>query len=562
MTSVDPFLPKTRTAYFSMEMALAPHMHTYSGGLGVLAGDTARSCADLELPVVFVTLISRMGYLRQEISASGEQIDHPDPWEPRDWAEPLDAMVAVRIRQRPVWIRPWLHVVVSPNGGKVPVLLLDTDLEQNSPSDRRVTDVLYGGDAEYRLMQEIVLGIGGERVLHALEFEIETFHLNEGHAALLSATLLRRYPVAGAPSGVLQYDAARVREQCVFTTHTPVEAAHDKHDYGLVRQLLDDFISVDQLKIVAGDDALNMTCLALRLSGYINGVAERHAALTQRQYPEFHIREITNGVHAASWVHPVLAPLFHEVAPGWQHDPIELANADRISSEKLWRAHQAAKEDLTREVKRLTGKTLSLDVPIIAFARRMTGYKRPDLIFADMSRVRSIAQRRPFQIVIAGKAHPADFGGKQKIREIHDAIETLSDLIPCAFLPDYDLQLARIMVAGADVWLNTPLPPLEASGTSGMKAAMNGVLNLSVLDGWWLEGWVEGETGWAVGEDGAPPDTHARLLYEKLEQVVLPMYADRADEWLRMMKHSISKIGSRFNSQRMMRRYASEAYLR
>ena len=564
MTSIDPFLPNTRIAYFSMEIALRPEVHTYAGGLGALAGDTARSCADLELPIVFVTLMSREGYLRQEIAPDGSQIDHPDPWEPRDWAVPLDAKVAVRIEGRAVWVRPWLYPLVSPGGGTVPVLLLDTRLDENDPADRAITDRLYGGDDEYRLKQEIVLGIGGERALHALGFEISTWHLNEGHAALIGAELLRRYPHAeGRVQGDgLRYDIDPVRAQCVFTTHTPVGAGHDKFDYDLVTRLLGDFLPLDQLRPLAGADHLNMTCLALSLSGFVNGVARRHAETAKRMYPGFRIREITNGIHIGSWAHPAIAGLLHEVAPSWAHEPEELVNADRIEDGALWKAHGAARADLVASVADRTGMRLSAEVPILAFARRMTGYKRPDLLFHDLDRLREIARRNPFQIVIAGKAHPRDNSGKELIRAVHRHLGALAGDIPAAFVPNYDLALARQMVAGADIWLNTPLPPYEASGTSGMKAGLNGVLNLSVLDGWWLQGWIEGETGWAIGDDSEESADHAAALYRKLGETALPLwYGDRTG-WLRMMKESISKIGCRFNSQRMMRRYASEAYLR
>jgi glycogen phosphorylase len=563
MAPIDRFLPRTRIAYFSMEIALRPEMHTYSGGLGVLAGDTARSCADLDLPVVFVTLISREGYLRQEIDPEGRQIEHPDPWEPRDWTTPLDAMVAVRIEGRAVWVRPWLHVLSVPSGAAVPVLLLDTRLEQNAPADRAITDRLYGGDEVHRLKQEIVLGIGGERVLRALNFAPTTWHLNEGHAALLATALLRQYPRDSEPGeGGLRFDATRVRERCVFTTHTPVEAGHDRFDYALVERLLGDFLPVDQLKLLAGPDRLNMTRLALGLSGFVNGVARRHAETTRRMFPAYRIRAVTNGVHAASWVHPAFARLFAGVAPDWCHEPELLANADQLADTAVWDAHQEAKAELLAAVERLTGTRMRPDLPLVGFARRMTGYKRPDLMFSDLARLRRIARDLPLQVLMAGKAHPRDTGGLALIRDVHGRMRALAGAVPSAFLPNYDMDLAKLLVAGSDVWLNTPLPPLEASGTSGMKAALNGVLNLSVLDGWWVEGCIEGATGWAIGRDGGDDGEHARALYDKLEGTVLPLYRDDRARWTWMMKEAISKIGSRFNSQHMMRRYASEAYLR
>jgi starch phosphorylase len=564
MSRVTPFLPKTRIAYFSMEIALRPEMHTYSGGLGVLAGDTVRSCADLSLPVVFVTLASREGYLRQILDADGAQTSAPDPWELADWAEPLEAMIGLPIAGRTVWVRPWLYVHHSDTGGAAPVLLLDTRLEQNDPADRGITDRLYGGDEEYRLKQEIVLGIGGMRLLHALGFSNGTFHMNEGHSALLAAALLCRYPHAFGENRAdgLGFDTDRVRERCVFTTHTPVEAGHDKFDYALVERVLGELLPVDQLRLVGGADRLNMTLLALNLSGFVNGVAERHAATAQRMYPRVQIREVDNGIHAASWVHPAKAALFDKVARNWRHEPEELVNADLIDSEELRAAHQTAKAELLDEIEARSGRKLDPELPLIAFARRMTGYKRPDLLFEDLERLRAIARKHPFQLVMAGKAHPADLPGQALIRDIHGHMRALAGDVPAVFLADYEMALARKLVSGADIWLNTPLPPLEASGTSGMKAGANGALNLSVLDGWWIDGWIEGDTGWAIGADGGDPARHAADLYDKLEGTVLPLYYDDKPGWLRMMKESMAKIGSRFNSQRMMRRYASEAYLR
>jgi starch phosphorylase len=444
----------------------------------------------------------------------------------------------------------------------VPVLLLDTRLEQNDPADRAITDRLYGGDEAYRLKQEIVLGIGGERLLHALGFEIETYHLNEGHAALLTAALLRRHPHAGdrPAESALGFDADQVRERCVFTTHTPVEAGHDRFAYALAERQLD-LIPIDQLKLVAGADRLNMTRLALNLSGYVNGVALRHAETTRQMFPGYRIRAVTNGVHVPSWAHPAFGRLFQGMAPDWGHDPEQLAIADQLPDADVSAAHNEAKSELIAEVKLRTGFQLQPDLPLLAFARRMTGYKRADLIFTDPERLRAIHRRHPFQIVMAGKAHPRDEGGKVLIQRLHACLRELPD-IPMAFVPGYDMALARTLVSGADVWLNTPLPPMEASGTSGMKAAVNGVLNLSVLDGWWIEACIEGVTGWAIGMDDRRDDDDALQLYEKLENAVLPLYQDDRSRWVWMMKQAISKVAPRFNSQRMMRRYASEAYLR
>ncbi len=570
--TIGPFLNQVRIAYFSMEMALRPEMHTYSGGLGVLAGDTARSCADLGLPVVFVTLLSRQGYLRQEIDADGNQVEHADPWNPADYAAPLRAKVAVLLEGREVWVRPWLHVLSSPIGARVPVLLLDTDVDENSPEDRRLTDRLYGPGADYRLKQEAVLGIAGLRVLQALGFDVRTHHLNEGHAALLALDLLRRYPRQPDQigPGAMNYRLTPVRQACIFTTHTPVEAGHDRFDYGLFENVLRGYVETDQVRRLAGEDALNMTRLALNLSGFVNGVARRHAQTTERMFPGYDIRAITNGVHLPTWAHPAMRELFNEHFPAWAHEPEVMVRADQLPAARIWTAHRQAKDDLVAEVARRTGTTLDPGLPVIGFARRMTAYKRPDLLFTDLQRLKRIHARHPFQVVLAGKAHPSDGPGKALIHRIHQHVRELAPELTMVFVPNYETALAKYLVSGVDVWLNTPTPPLEASGTSGMKAALNGVLNLSVLDGWWLEACVEGVTGWAIGRDGdargdhaeGPAAANAEDLYTKLEHVVLPLFHHDRERWIWMMCQAIGKIACYFNTQRMMRRYAAEAYIR
>lgn len=565
--SIGPFLGKTRVAYFSMEIALHPDMHTYSGGLGVLAGDTARSAGDLELPMVFVSLISSQGYLRQTLDENGWQDSTQDPWPLEAFAVPLRAKIALPINGREVWIRSWLHILRSPIGHDIPVLLLDTDLPENDPRDREITHHLYGGDAEYRLRQEIVLGIGGLRLLSALGFSrIKTYHMNEGHAALLALDLLRRYPRPPDQIGDLdlKYDVGPVREMCIFTTHTPVEAGHDVFSYDLVNELLPDYIEHDQLHLLSGMDQLNMTRLALTLSGFVNGVAQRHARTTREMFPGYRIRAITNGVHLPTWAHPAFARLYNEHYPAWGLEPEVLTQADQLPGTLIWDAHTEARNDLIRLVGETTGVALDPTRPIIGYARRMTSYKRPELLFTDLERLRAINRRYPFQVVLSGKAHHRDEQGKRHIQNIFNHIRELAGEIPVAFIPNYEAGVASALVPGVDVWLNTPVPPMEASGTSGMKAALNGVLNLSVLDGWWIEACLEGVTGWAIGEDSGNGAARASAenLYFKLEECVLPLFHEDREAWIRMMKQAISKIAPIFNSQRMMQRYASEAYIR
>ncbi len=561
---LNPFLPRTHIAYFAMELAIRPEMHTYAGGLGVLAGDSARSAADLELPMVFVTLASRAGYFRQQIDPDGRQRELPDRWDPALWCSPLDAMSVVTIEGRQIWIRPWLYVHAATGGHQIPILLLDTDLEQNSKADRTLTHYLYGGDDAYRMKQEIVLGIGGIRVLRALGFDIDTYHLNEGHAAFLTLDLLGHFakPRGKGDRGGTPSEIAEVRERCVFTTHTPVEAGHDRFSYDLFTRLLPDLVGLNELKRLAGRDQLNMTRLALSLSGYVNGVARMHADTTARMFPGHRIHAVTNGIHLETWAHEAFARLYTARIPHWRQEPAMLVRAIELSEDEVWDCHRTAKSDLIARVKETAGVSLDPEVPIICFARRVTAYKRPTLLLSDLDRLAAIAARHPFQVVMAGKAHPHDSGGKKMIAELHQVMRRLKGKIAGAFLPNYDMDVARACVAGADVWLNTPVPPMEASGTSGMKAALNGVLNLSVLDGWWPEACIEGVTGWAIesGDGSKPPDGAA--LYDKLGGTVLPLFYDQPGRWRWMMKRAIGYVPNYFNTHRMMRRYAVEAYLK
>lgn len=568
MSPLENFLHEPRVAYFSMEIALESAIPTYAGGLGVLAGDTLRAAADLELPMVAVSLVSRGGHFRQRIDADGRQVEEPSPWEPHDHAVPLAAKVALTLEERTVWVTGWLYVLQSHLGGSQPVLLLDTDLEENCAEDRRITHQLYGDDGPNRLKQEAVLGIGGVRLLQALGFEIRQYHMNEGHSALLGLELLRRHAHRAEElrPGESPYDLPLVRGLCCFTTHTPVEAGHDRFDHGLVQRVLDDFIPLAMVKQLGGEDALNMTLLALNLSEYVNGVAQRHAEVSRRMFPGYRVHAVTNGVHPHTWTAPPLRALYDRYLPGWCHEPELLVRADCcIPPAALLEAHAQAKQALIERVKQRTGTQLHPRVPILGFARRMTAYKRPDLLFADLARLKAIAAERSFQVVLAGKAHPRDSGGKRLIEQLHRHIRELSGTVALAFIPDYDMEIALELVSGSDLWLNTPLPPMEASGTSGMKAAFNGVPSLSVLDGWWVEGCIEGVTGWAVGsatETGHEAD--ATVLYDKLEQTVLPLYygyETTPGGWVKVMQGAIAKNASFFNSHRMMRRYATEAYI-
>lgn len=572
MNSIHEFTVEPMIAYFSMEIGIKNDIPTYSGGLGVLAGDTIKSSADLKIPLVAVTIISRKGYFAQEIDPTGWQREKAVEWDPAKYMELLPEKVKVKIEGRDVYVQAWLYVVVSPTGGKVPILFLDTDCHENAPEDRGITDYLYGGDSTYRIKQEAVLGIAGVRMLLALDFHIKKFHMNEGHAAFLVIELLHRFKrdIESVWDERSIWDIARVRDLCVFTTHTPVEAGHDKFPYQVVKQVLGDILPLDVLKDLAGKEHLNMTLLALNLSKYVNGVAKKHGEVSKQMFPGYHIHAITNGVHTFTWTCEDMARLFDKYIPGWANEPELFVRSGNIPELELWEAHREAKRKLLEYVRQATGVELDLNVLTIGFARRATAYKRPHLLFHDIERLIRISEKGKIQVIYSGKAHPHDDPGKRLIQDIHRFRDRLRDKVPIVFLPGYNMDIALRLVSGVDVWLNTPLRPLEASGTSGMKAAHNGVVNFSVLDGWWIEGHIEDFTGWSIGP--APVETaHPRSsdaedaldLYDKLENKIIPRYYNPdKSPWARMMKNAISKNAYYFNSHRMMRRYVTEAYIR
>lgn len=556
-------------AYFTMEIALDSGMPTYSGGLGVLAGDTVRSAAELKVPMVAVTLLHRKGYFRQKIDASGWQHEEPCDWDIGRHLEEQSLRVSVTIEGRTVAVRAWKHEVRAPGGFSVPVFFLDTDLPENAAYDRTLTHYLYGGDSCYRICQEVVLGIGGVRMLRALGCTgLTRYHMNEGHAALLGLELLDESARRAGRSTFTHDDVESVRRQCVFTTHTPVASGHDQFPLDLVTRVLGRAEVTGMHEVFCFDGTLNMTFLALNLSHFINGVAKKHAETSQLMFAHYKIDSITNGVHAATWTSPPFQELFDRHIPGWREDNFSLRFAHSLPLTEIWDAHQAARRLLAERVRLATGVTLDPHVLTLGFARRATAYKRSDLLVSDVERLKRVAATAgPLQIIYGGKAHPNDGQGKETIQRIIRVRERLGPDIAMVYLPDYDLELARLMVAGVDVWLNTPQPPMEASGTSGMKAALNGVPSLSVLDGWWIEGWIEGCTGWAVGEscamDRSHPDRNAcdaAALYDKLEHVVIPLFYRDRDRFTEVMRHSISLNGSFFNTQRMVSQYVIKAY--
>jgi glycogen phosphorylase len=557
--------PASNIAYFSMEICLEQAIPTYSGGLGVLAGDTLRSAADLKLPVVGVTLLHRKGYFRQHIDEHGNQTEGPVEWRPDEILKELPGLTTITIEGRDVLVRAWQHTIRGVTGHEVPVLLLDTALPQNSEYDRTLTDSLYGGDSQYRLCQEIVLGMGGAQLLRANGTLGDTrFHMNEGHSALLSASLLDWQLDGRKAFELTEDDLEAVRRQCVFTTHTPVPAGHDRFPGDLVRRVLGDetFQLLEAAKVLENGE-LNMTLLALRLSRFVNGVAMKHREVSLAMFPGFPVDSITNGVHAGTWTSPAFQALLDRRIPEWRTDNNYLRYAVGLPLAEIRAAHMEAKKDFIAEVGDRTGVQLDPNIFTIGFARRATPYKRADLMFADTSRLAQLAEQvGPMQIVFGGKAHPHDGGGKDLIRRIHKAAEELKGRVSVVYLENYEMAIAAKMVAGVDIWVNNPMKPLEASGTSGMKAAMNGVPSLSVLDGWWIEGHIEGVTGWSIGsaESEGDQSKDAQDLYLKLERVILPLFYGLPFAYAEVMRSAIALNGSFFNTQRMVEQYVRNAY--
>jgi starch phosphorylase len=551
-------------AYLSMDVAANSAIPTYSGGLGVLAGDMLRSAADLEIPMVAVTLLHRKGYFDQRLDARGNQLESPSKWSPERYLKRLPTRVSVFLEGREVYVGTWQYSFVGVTGQSVPLFFLDTDLEENNSTDRSITDFLYGGDERYRLCQEAILGLGGVAMLRALGYaDVQVFHMNEGHSALATLALMEERAKI-AQRRFSESEVETVRRQCAFTTHTPVPAGHDRFSAELVGRVLGEERASALNQICVMNGSLNMTELALRCSGFVNGVSMRHGEVSRAMFPNHSIDAITNGVHAITWTAAPMAALFDRALPEWRRDNCFLRYAIGVPLAEIRQAHSQAKKELLQQVRWLTGIQLDEKVFTLGFARRATAYKRGDLLFTDLERLKRVARRGgPLQLVYAGKAHPRDDGGKAIIRRIFEAAAALASDVRVVYLENYDMALGKLICSGVDVWLNTPLRPQEASGTSGMKAALNGVPSLSVLDGWWIEGHIEGVTGWSIGDASTTENdskAEATSLYEKLEQVILPLYYKEPDGFARVMRSAIALNGSFFNTQRMISQYVRNAY--
>lgn len=558
--SIDFDLSSRTIAYFSMEIALSPQLPTYSGGLGMLAGDTLRSAADASAPLVAISLVYRRGYFRQQLSDVGQQTEADVPWDPASL--PLAGpSISINIQGRSLQLRAWRYDVIGATGHIVPVFLLDSDIEGNDPWDRRLTDHLYGGDTYYRLCQEAILGLGGIALLQALGATPEVYHMNEGHAALLTIALLEERLNGRTLAEVTDADRAAVRQRCVFTTHTPVPAGHDQFGLDQMNQVLGPERGA-AIEAAGGlhNGLLNMTYLALCLSRYVNGVAMQHGKVSQYMFPEYKVHSITNGVHAATWMAPSFQELLDDEIPEWRTDNNYFRSVYGIDPARISACHLKSKHRLFAWLARRTGHYFNPSVLTLGFARRVATYKRAGLLLHDPERLCTLAEKiGGLQILYAGKAHPADNAAKALIRDVYAAAAKLnSGSLKIFYIENYDWELGALLTQGVDVWVNTPRRPYEASGTSGMKAALNGVPSLSILDGWWIEGCAENTTGWAV-DDAETEEIEANNLYNKLEKSVAPLWAN-PNAWARLQQHCIGINGTFFNTQRMFSQYVANAY--
>lgn len=522
-------------AYFSMEVGIKPEIKTYSGGLGVLAGDTLKSAADLGENFVAVTLLYRDGYFSQELN-DGWQEERNQGWDYEELLEDTGETCEIEIHGRHVKFKIWKYTVEGEDG-EVDVLFLDTGLEENIDEDRMLTARLYADGDRVRLGQETLLGIGGVRALEELGYSPDYYHMNEGHSALLT----------------IEADGKKV-----FTTHTPVPAGHDEFEQDLVEDVLG--IRSDNFDI---GGKLNMTELALKHANYSNAVSDKHQEVSERMFPDYEFEGVTNGVHSISWTCDNFQKIYSKYIDNWRNDPQRLTRAFKIPDKELWNAKKEAKRELSELLNDKTGRELDADKLTVGFARRSTAYKRPELIFKDLDKLEKLGKKYDgFQLVFGGKAHPKDTQGKEIISRIIQYSGMLEH-VDVHFIPDYGMHDALRMVAGCDLWLNNPVRGQEASGTSGMKAAHNATPQLSTLDGWWIEGHIEDITGWAVGEDYVEEEEEdvvdSESIYRKLDHI-LSIYHNDRKKWIEIMKNCIAVNASYFNTHRMVKEYMAEAY--
>ena len=539
-----------KIAYFSAEIGLSSSLPTYSGGLGVLAGDHIKASADAGIEMLGISLLYKEGYFKQLLDKEGNQKEEYPRFELGDHLSLLPDKFSIKIRGREVWIQAYEYLHTSETGHIIPIYFLDTDIDENISEDRMITLRLYSGDKNHRILQESILGFGGIRFLDAYDFDsIEKFHMNEGHSSFLTLALLEKY----------NKNEEKVKSMCHFTTHTPVAAGHDNFSTERCSNILNSLMPNDLNLPSIKDNRLHMTELGLYYSNTANGVSKLHGKVAQDQFPDFDIDYITNGVYHPHWIGDSFAQLFDDYFKNWKIDPNLLLNVDNIDNEKIISAHKQQKDELINYANLFTENKLSSDVLTIGFARRAAEYKRAGLIFSNIEKLIEIGSGK-IQMIFSGKAHPNDIKGKQIIKEVVNNANQLVDEVNIVFLENYNMHLGRLITSGVDLWLNTPIRPNEASGTSGMKAALNGVPNLSVIDGWWAEGCKDNENGWAIGSPDSCNDiADAESLYFKLENQIINTFYNDKIKWIQIMKNSI-KTGVDFTAHRMVNDYKDKFY--
>jgi starch phosphorylase len=538
-------------AYFSAEIGISSSLPTYSGGLGVLAGDHIKASGDIGLNMCAITLLYREGYFKQRIDEEGIQTETYPRFDPYPLLKKLDVRFTLRLRARDVWIQVYRFDYVGHGGHAVPIYFLDTDVEENIKDDRIISQRLYSGNKDHRILQEAILGFGGTKLLDELgQNDIKKYHMNEGHCSFLVLHLLEKF----------NGDMEKVKSLCHFTTHTPVPAGHDHFSESRVKKLLRGLLPENlKLPSLVQNGRLHMTELGLYFSGTANGVSALHGDVAQDQFPWSNIDFITNGVHHSYWMGSPFKRVYDQYVPEWRANPECLLKIDDIADDVIWNAHQERKQYLLGYANSQVSKALDGDTLTIGFARRAATYKRAQLLFHDMDRLESLGAEK-IQVIFSGKAHPKDHEGKEVIRQIVSKSKAMFGKVKIIYLENYNMWLGRMITSGVDVWLNTPLRPNEASGTSGMKATLNGVLNLSVLDGWWAEGCKNGVNGWAVGDPEHPDDEKdADHLYFVLENSVIPTFYNDRNKWISMMKEAI-KTGVDFTAHRMIMEYNQKFY--
>ena len=526
-------------AYLSAEVGFESGLHTYSGGLGVLAGDHIKSAADAGLDLVGCTLLYREGYGRQHLDEMGNQTETFGEINPQEYLADTGVVISLPLDGTILYSKIWMYSIKG-----LPTYFLDTRHPDNSHGHASLGNRLYGGDDSTRIRQEYLLGVGGIRALQALGHEITGLHLNEGHCTFAMLEMLHQ-----------GWSREKLRQRCLFTTHTPVPAGHDRFDWRDVEDVLGELLPNDAQDLVDDEQSCSMSHLAVALAGQVNAVSNLNAYVASGMFDGTHIHPITNGVHHETWTSPSMSHLYDEYLKGWRSDPTTLAHAGRIPDTALMNARRDARSVLRDLVRVSTGVEFHEDRLTIGFARRFATYKRANLVFSDLDRLREIGAGN-IQFVFAGKAHPRDEGGKQLIRDIFEGAAQLVDEIPVAFLEDYSMDTGLAMTSGVDIWLNNPIRPMEASGTSGMKAAMNGVPNCSILDGWWPEACEHGVNGWGIGEGEDERDDvrDATAVYDTLEQEVLAAWNDGPEHWNNLMRASIA-TSARFTGARMISEY-------